>query len=136
MLPALRWLIERYTTSAGLQVNLKYTKLEGRFAPELETAVYRIIQEALTNVARHAQVKEAVVRIWVDKGYLAVQVEDQGVGFDLEKVLAGERSSGLTGMRERVMLLGGHLSVESTPAGGTHLLARLPLSEPLQEASP
>jgi PAS domain S-box-containing protein len=130
LLPALRGLIERYTACTGVRVNFNQTALDRRFAPELETAAYRIVQEALTNVARHARVCEAEVRLWVDVGTLQVQVEDQGVGFDPETVLAAGRSSGLPGMHERVKLLGGRLAVESAPAGGTHLLAELPLGGP------
>jgi signal transduction histidine kinase len=71
-------------------------------------------------------VKEAVVRVWVHAQTLAVQVEDEGAGFDPGAVLAAGRSGGLPGMHERVTLLGGRLAVESAPGGGTHLLAELP----------
>jgi PAS domain S-box-containing protein len=127
LLPALRGLIERYTANTGVRVNFHHVGLDRRFRPELETAAYRIVQEALTNVARHARVREVEVRLWVDAETLRVQVEDHGVGFDREAVLAAGRSAGLPGMHERVMLLGGQLSVESTPGGGAHLLAELPL---------
>jgi PAS domain S-box-containing protein len=127
LLPALRCLIERYTAGTGVHVNFKHAGLEGRVAPELETAAFRIVQEALTNVARHAQVKEAVVRIWVEADTLAVQVEDQGVGFDPEAMMAAARSHGLPGMHERVLLLDGQLVLESAPGSGTHVLAELPL---------
>ena len=127
LLSALRGLIERYTANTGVRVNFHHVGLDRRFRPELETAAYRIVQEALTNVARHARVREVEVRLWVDAETLRVQVEDHGVGFDREAVLAAGRSAGLPGMHERVMLLGGQLSVESTPGGGAHLLAELPL---------
>jgi signal transduction histidine kinase len=127
LLPALRCLIERYTARTGVRVNFKHAGLEERVAPEVETAAYRIVQEALGNVARHAQAPEAVVRLWVEADTLAVQVEDQGVGFDAEGVMAAARSDGLPGMRERVLLLGGRLVLESTPGSGCHLLAELPL---------
>ncbi len=82
----------------------------------------------LTNVARHAQVREAAVRVWVDDDILEVQVEDQGVGFDPAQVLGTGRSSGLPGMHERVTWLGGQLLLESVPGGGSHLLAELLLA--------
>jgi signal transduction histidine kinase len=128
LLPALRCLIERYTDSTGVCVNCKHAGLDERVAPELETAAFRIVQEALTNVARHAQVSEAAVRVWVETDILAVQVEDQGVGFDVEAVMAAARSHGLPGMHERVLLLEGRLLIESAPGSGTHVLAELPLS--------
>jgi PAS domain S-box-containing protein len=127
LLPALRCLIERYTARTGVRVNFKHAGLEERVAPEVETAAYRIVQEALSNVARHAQVPEAVVRSWVEADTLAVQVEDQGVGFDADAIIAAAGSNGLPGMRERVLLLEGRLIVESTPGSGSHVLAELPL---------
>jgi PAS domain S-box-containing protein len=127
LLPALRGLIERYGASTGVQVNLQYARLEGRLAPHLETAAYRVVQEALTNVARHAGTKEVEVRVWLSGATLSVQVEDQGVGFDADAVLAAGQSAGLPGVQERVRLLGGRLTIDSTPGGGTHLMAELPL---------
>jgi PAS domain S-box-containing protein len=128
LLPALRWLIGHYTSSTGIRVNFHQAGLEGRFAPELEIASYRIVQEALTNVIRHARVEEAVVRLWVDADTLTIQVEDQGVGFNPETALTAGRSAGLPGMQDRVLFLGGRFVVESTPGNGTHLLVQLPLA--------
>jgi PAS domain S-box-containing protein len=128
LLPALRWLVERYTAATGVHVNFQHAGLDRRFAPELETAAYRIVQEALTNVARHARVREAAVRLWLDANHLAVQVEDQGVGFDPDAVRAAGRFNGLTGMHERVLLLGGRWALESAPGDGTQVLAELPLA--------
>jgi PAS domain S-box-containing protein len=125
---ALRGLIERYTAGTGVRVNFQQAGLDGRLPPPVETAAYRIVQEALTNVARHARVPEVVVRLWRDADALAVQVEDQGVGFHPEAVLARGRSSGLPGMHERVLLLGGRPVVESAPGSGTHLFAELPVT--------
>jgi PAS domain S-box-containing protein len=130
LLPALRALFERYTARTGVRVNFNHAGPARRFAPELETTAYRIVQEALTNVARHAGVGEVVVRAWVDADTLTVQVEDEGAGFDAAAVLAAGRSSGLPGMHERVRLLGGRLVIASTPGEGTQLLAELPLSDP------
>jgi signal transduction histidine kinase len=129
LLPALRWHFERYTTQTNVRVAFKHTGLEGRrFAPEVETAAYRIVQEALTNVARHAEVGEVTVRLWADRDTLGVQVEDQGAGFDVESALVRGTSSGLSGMHERVTLLGGQLTIESVPGVGTRLTAEFPLA--------
>jgi signal transduction histidine kinase len=111
-----------------VQVSFRHSGLEGRrFAPEVETAAYRIVQEALTNVARHAHVNEAAVRIWTIETMLVIQIKDQGVGFEPEAVLAANHTSGLTGMRERALLQGGHLVVESSTGKGTCLTAELPV---------
>lgn len=127
LLPALLGHFERYTQQTGLRVGFRQVGLERRFPSEVETAAYRIVQEALTNVARHAGVDEVAVRLWVQDGVLSLQIEDQGVGFDVEAAFRAGRSSGLAGMRERAGLLGGSLIVESAPGSGTSLLAEVPL---------
>jgi signal transduction histidine kinase len=151
LLPALIWQIDRYQEQTGIRVQFQASDLEGRrFPAELETAAYRIVQEALTNVARHAQVRQAAVRIWVkaaarrgesqagsgdiktysstDPGCkLIVSVEDHGAGFDLPAVLASRDGGGLAGMQERAALLGGRLTIEALPGTGTHLTAMLPI---------
>jgi signal transduction histidine kinase len=127
LLPALLWHVERYSVQTHVQVDFQHSGLERRLAPEIETAVYRIVQEALTNVARHAGVQEAAVRLWADQQTLGVQIQDRGPGFDPEAVLSGMASSGLMGMRERALLLGGRFTVESSPGEGTRVQAELPI---------
>ncbi len=127
-LVALTWYVERYGDRTGIKVTFKHVGLEGRrFAIEVETAAYRIVQEALTNVARHAKVGEVTVRAWAGEEMLGVQIEDRGVGFDVAAALAAHASTGLAGMHERVSLLGGRLTVESTPGNGTHVTAEFSL---------
>jgi signal transduction histidine kinase len=129
LLPALRWHFERYITQTNVHVVFEHDGLEGRrFASELETAFYRIVQEALTNVARHADVSEVTVRAWADKKTLGVQVEDRGGGFDVDSELAQVTSGGLPGMHERVALLNGRLTIESSPGDGTCVTAEFPLA--------
>jgi len=129
LIPALLSQFERYTAYTHVHVAFDHTGVQGRrFSPEMETAVYRIVQEALTNVARYAGVNEATVRLCADQVALRVQIEDRGVGFDPQAALAAGRSSGLDGMQERVALLGGQLIIESSPGGGTCLTAKLPLN--------
>ena len=126
LLPALELLFDRFTAQTQVAVNFRHVGLDQRLAPEMETAAYRVVQEALTNVARHAQVKKAEVRLWVNDGALGIQVEDEGAGFEVAaRTAAG--SCGLSGMRERVVLLGGSLRLESSPGAGTCLLASLPI---------
>jgi PAS domain S-box-containing protein len=127
LLPALLWYCERYTNQTGVRVLLKHTGIERRFAPEIEIAVYRIVQEALTNVARYAGVGEATVRLWLSHDVLGLQIEDQGIGFEPEAALSSAASSGLSGMHERTLLLGGELQIESEPGKGSRLAVELPL---------
>ena len=124
LLSALLWHIKQYSAQTQVRVQFKHSGLEGqRFPAEVETAGYRIVQEALTNVARHAETDEATVLIWADRHGLTIQIEDQGRGFDAETALAADHTSGLAGMRERVALLGGHFIIESHPGKGTRLTA-------------
>ena len=128
LLPALHWLLERYEAQTSLRVGFIHAGLEGqRFAPQIETAAYRITQEALTNVARYAETQEAALRLWTDETTLHLQVEDRGCGFDLFAASNAGRSSGLAGMRERAQLLGGRVHIESAPGAGTTVLAEFPL---------
>ncbi len=124
LLPALLRHIRQYHSQTGVRVDFRHSGLEARrFAPELETAAFRIVQEALTNVARHSGAPEAMVRIWADQHTLAVRIEDHGQGFDAASMSAAGRSTGLTGMRERALLLGGQFTVESQPGRGMRLMA-------------
>ena len=133
LLPALIWQFERYTAQTQVAVDFKHRGVEGiRFDSEIETAAYRIVQEALTNVARHAGVDRANVRLWADEGGLYLQVEDLGRGFDPAAAMSSSVSSGLSGMRERANLLGGQLTIESEPDERTLLSASLPLDGHLE----
>lgn len=130
LVPTLLWHIEHYQAQTRVQVNFRHSGLEGRrFSAAVETAAYRIVQEALTNVARHANVGNALVRVWTTETTLSIQVEDSGIGFDSQIVLAGKDTSGVAGMRERAVLLGGQLTIESSALTGTRLTAELSLLE-------
>jgi len=131
LLPALLWHFEQYTTRTNVHVTTSnLTGLDGRrFRSDIETAAYRIVQEGLTNIARHAGVREARVGLWTDHTTLYVQIQDHGTGFDPEAVQAARFCSGLAGMRERVALLNGCFTLESAPGAGTHLTAELPLHD-------
>jgi signal transduction histidine kinase len=128
LLPTLLWHFDRYSNQTKIQIDFKHTGLEQRFDSAVETAAYRIVQEALTNAARYAKVDQIIVNLWVDEESLSLQVEDQGVGFDLEATQAAGDSSGLSGMYERAALLDGQVTVKSAPGSGTRVTARLPLN--------
>lgn len=124
LIAALGALVQRYAAQTQITVTLKERGVQGRrFPREVESAAYRIIQEALTNVARYAGVATVTVRLWADDGQLGVQVEDRGRGFG--PALA--RGTGLAGMRERAALLGGRLDVHSAADEGTCITAEFPL---------
>jgi signal transduction histidine kinase len=118
-----------------VHVHFQHSGISGRrFPTHVETAAYRIVQEALTNVARYAGVKEVSVRLWCGVDELYVEVEDRGAGFEPDGMAAQNRSSGLAGMSERAALLGGQFKVESSPGAGTRLTAVLPLTDGTGEA--
>jgi signal transduction histidine kinase len=96
-------------------------------SPNVETAVYRIIQEALTNIARHAQVTEAFVHLTLRNNILGVEIIDHGVGFDQSVDTSKWSTAGMAGMRERANMLGGYLVVKSAQDTGTQILAMLSL---------
>lgn len=128
LLSTLRWHIDRYMSQTGIQVIFKHSGLDQRrFAADIEIAVYRMVQEGLTNVVRYAETPEVVVRVWATDEVLGVQTEDQGRGFDPVSALAKHSSIGLSGMRERMLLLGGDLHIQSAPGQGSRLAVELPL---------
>jgi len=130
LLHALLWHFDRYTAQTGVRVIFNLNGIEAqRLEPEIEIAAYRIIQEALTNVARYAGVSEVKVNVTADAENLFIQVIDQGKGFLPESALASGSSSGLTGMRERAHLLGGTLMMDAAPGAGTKLTALLPVDQ-------
>jgi signal transduction histidine kinase len=96
-----------------------------RLAPEVETTVYRIVQEALTNIARHADATRVSILVARKNETVVAVIEDDGSGFDPAQVR--DESLGLAGIRERVGLLGGRLRVETAPGKGTTLAAEVPL---------
>jgi signal transduction histidine kinase len=111
LVPTLLWHFARFTNQTNIHVTFKQKWVHGtRFPLELETTIYRIVQEALTNVARHANISKVVVRLWSDGTTMGTQIEDSGVGFDPETVLTRGQTNGLDGMRERAILLGGHFT--------------------------
>ena len=119
---ALRGLARRHE----IKVELSQTGMTDRLAPETEIAAYRIIQEALTNVARHAAATHCRVRLMRLPETLRVEVEDDGAGFDILGAPAEPRGLGLIGMRERAAMLGGRLTILSAPGSGTRLCVELP----------
>jgi len=128
LLPALVSHLGTFTRQTSIRVDFEHHGVERRrFGPDLETAAYRIVQEALTNVARHARVKDVKVQAWAEDGLLCLLVEDHGAGFDGTHAAGGSAIRGIGGMRERAALLGGRVTLESTPGQGCKLTAELPI---------
>src|SRR3989454_1177353 len=126
-------LAARQGRRAGFSVRVRTQPPAERRASDLETACFRVAQEAITNVARHAGAKRVEVDARAEDGTLDLTVRDDGSGFDVAAVRGGttaEGSIGLDGMEERVHLLGGDFRIDSQPGTGTTVWARFPLTEP------
>ncbi len=126
LLPALLWYIDRYQARTGVRVEFEHGGLVRRMRREIETAAYRIVQEALTNVARHAEVSEVWARVWAGESTLDVQVSDGGKGFDQADPEIARSHHGLAGMHERAAQVGGRLWIASVPGKGTLMAVKLP----------
>lgn len=107
----------------GVELHLDGLDDDRRLPPEVETVVYRVVQEALTNVARHAEATTASVHLVADRGSLRAVISDDGVGFDVPEA---RRSLGLSGMSERASLVGGRVEITSTPSEGTMVELEVP----------
>jgi PAS domain S-box-containing protein len=123
---ALRWYVDRFARDTSVEAHLTIDGVR-RLEPELETACFRVAQEALTNVARHARARHVWLSLSVGGQGLELTVRDDGIGFDVEaargRAGAGD-SMGLLGMQERVSLLGGDFGVRRPPEGGAEVWAR------------
>ncbi len=130
LLPTLLRHFRTYKTQTNVEVHFKQKGMERRFAPAVETAVFRIVQEGLTNVARHAGVGNVNVRIVATRKRITLQIEDSGRGFARDAVHASSDAIGIVGMQERAALAGGRLWVESVPGVGTRVMAEIPARSP------
>ncbi|WP_437805144.1 GAF domain-containing protein [Sorangium sp. So ce1078] len=125
---ALGHLVGEWSAQTKVPVDFQTVGLDGERLPaEAETALYRVVQEALTNVAKHARARQVSVVVGRHDGHATAVVEDDGLGFDPEA--PGSGRLGLVGMRERVALAGGELDVESSPGAGTTVIARVPTGD-------
>jgi PAS domain S-box-containing protein len=124
---AIEWLAEEFERRSRVTCHLQMATGEERRDPVLETAVFRVVQEALTNVARHAEAENVRIQLTINGGALRVEVMDDGVGID-EAAATAPDSLGLIGMRERVEQLGGWLSIRGVAGQGTKLVCVIPKS--------
>jgi signal transduction histidine kinase len=125
LLPALERLTQGFAEHTGISVDLEASALTERPPVEVETAIYRIVQESLTNVVKHAQAHSVSVVVTRSDGRIKAVIEDDGTGFEPETI--GEGGIGLLGMRERIELLDGSLTVESSERSGTTVAVEVPV---------
>lgn len=129
LMAALHSFVKGVTQRWPLRVEITGDGLEGRLPAQVELVLYRVVQEALYNVVKHAQARTAVVRFQRGSAGITVVVEDDGRGFDVEEALSSsERGLGLFGMKERLALVGGSLHIDSAPGRGSRIVAWVPLN--------
>ena len=130
LVSAIQWYAERRLGAKGIAVRCEVSTGELQLPYELETALFRAVQEVLTNVERHAGAEQVLIQLSAQDGRFTVEVEDDGCGFDLASVKpspADMRGLGLLGIRERVELVGGTVAIDSSPGGGTRVVIDVPL---------
>jgi signal transduction histidine kinase len=130
---ALEWYCQRQVPKLGLQAHYTRDPALPRPSSAVETACFRVVQEAITNVVRHAQVQEVWVDLHCKDGILHLTIRDQGVGFDVRAIhqrVAKSVGVGLGGMAERLQLIGGRLDIRSAPGQGTEIHAWVALPPP------
>ncbi len=129
---AIRWLLDNILGTAGIRVDSKTRGRERRVPPELEATLFRVIQEAVSNIAKHAHAKKATVSLHFKKSAIRVRVRDDGSGFDVEEAISSKdrpRGLGLLGMKERVELMNGTMSIHSFSGGGTEIDIEIPSNQ-------
>ena len=130
LVSAVRWWVARHLTPAGIAARVEIENLDDRLPPTVEIPVFRAVQEALTNALRHSGARTVLIQMSNERGMLSVDIEDDGRGFSPAAVAKPAESGqglGLLGMRERIEILGGTLTIDSSPGSGTHLSFRVPV---------
>jgi len=124
---ALQWYTGDFARRTHIDVTFRATELDARLSDDVEVVIYRIIQEALTNVAKHSDATDVEVSVALEDRSLVARVVDNGVGFDVPSIMRSrERGLGLFGMQERVALVGGTFRIVSVPGEGTRVVVRVP----------
>jgi signal transduction histidine kinase len=129
LIPALRSYAKSHLEARNVKVQLRFHGLKGRLPQRTETTLFRVMQEAMNNVIRHAGATAVTADITVKDSLLVALVEDNGRGFDVATALKLPESWGLRGIRERAVAVGGTLSIESKPGRGTRVRFEIPLED-------
>jgi two-component system sensor histidine kinase UhpB len=129
LIPTLRWYIQNFSNRLGISSNFETTGFEEKLSPRVETAFYRIVQEALNNIAKHAQADRVEISLVKRDSRIYASIQDNGKGFDLGRVLhpeSSERGFGIVGIQERISLLGGQMDIQTKPGFGTLIHFEIP----------
>jgi len=130
LLPTLRWYIHKFGRRLNIRGTFQASSVKQRLSPELEIVLYRVVQEGLTNVARHAKASQVEVNLYCQEDQLILTITDDGVGFNVQQVNRAENVDGrlgFLGISERISLFDGYLDIESDLGKGTQLKITIPL---------
>jgi len=130
LVPAVRWYVERQAQRAGLVAEVEVGSVPQDLEPDLAVACFRIVQESITNILRHAKASTIHVALRQTEQYLDLCIKDDGIGFSVRERSAsatGRSTLGLLGMQERAQALGGRVTIQSVPGQGTEVRVRMPL---------
>jgi two-component system, NarL family, sensor histidine kinase UhpB len=128
LVPAAEWLVQEFTRRTGIPCEFAVDSPDLELKDPQATAIFRILQESLTNVTRHAEAERVQVALAHADGAVTLEVQDDGRGFNVADPPRPD-SFGLMGLRERVSLLGGELRIESEPGRGTSIAVQIPVEE-------
>jgi len=131
LVSAIRWYAETHLEEQGVETKIEEDRREVRLPPHLEVALFRIVQEAINNITRHAGAKHAYIRLSFRDSLACVRVADDGKGFDVDSFLgagSSDFSFGLLGMQERTRLLNGRLDIRSERGKGTQVIVEVPIN--------
>lgn len=128
LVQALDWYVNEFTSRTRIKCSLDNQLSESEFEKDFATTVFRLVQEALTNIAKHANATQVDIQLFEDRSNLSISIKDNGIGIK-EKPRDVGKSFGLIGMRERTLAIGGILKITSEPGKGTHVWISLPLSK-------
>jgi len=129
LVAAIRWQTKEFQKRLGIRCRIDLPDDQTHLGSEFSTAVFRIFQEILTNIARHAKAQSVSVKMNISKDRLTLQVTDDGIGIS-EAATQARESLGLLGMRERAQLFGGEVAFDASPGQGTTVSLSLPLPGP------
>ena len=127
LVTALKYMLEQDFQRRGLRVNMEFSGIPARINPLIETVLFRVAQEALTNVWRHAGTQEVNLRLAYEPETVSLKISDDGNGFDPDQVFVAPRGWGLAGMRERAESVGGKMQIKSSPGHGTIVEVEIPI---------
>jgi len=127
VLPALEWHIKKFIAQTGIDVEFMHSGMDTRFKNSVELTIFRIAQESLTNIFRHAQATLVRIRMFVNETEALMTISDNGIGFDPVEAIVNRRTMGLIGMRERIEEIGGSFSIRSSAGTGSEISITLPL---------